>query len=867
MPDIKIGASTYEGVEKLKFPLSDGSDYVTFGLGSEEKLLASEYQDYIRDEVLGLVNKVRNVQSEDTITFLATSDPHYPSEQTSTDDYVANKASTMLASKASKALAQMLNLDFTAFMGDACAGAESTTPDMLKKQMEDYLAFFDEANSDVPCFLAIGNHDTGYYYHRKQADGNVHTMTGSYLYNLFTSKSASENTEFGDSTYGGYCYRDFPNKKLRVFLLNTSEKLVSKQTDGATYGAQRLWLANALNDLNSKSDARQWKFLTISHYPADYGNTMPLSELLKAYIEGASINIVDADDGTNVTISFSNNSARFIAHFHGHIHNFLSSRMYVDGSSQSESIQYDGVRVCTPNAQFDRENTYTTVGNRTGISFSQEEPQWKAANTAKGTSFVVNVINPKNEEIHSFCFGAGYDRLISYGLTEYCNVTYKLMGFESSEKATTIIKGDAYNTTLTKLSSEHEFKEVEIIMGKYDVTNRYSPDTGILDIPEVTGDIIIKAWAALPKNFTDVLPTAEELESENPYNGIGYKDTTRIGSSGATDTKAGYYTTGFIHATAKQSVYLDNVGFICGDRNSRICLYDANKEKVGIFGGDNIAGAGGFNAVFNENGYLTELTLDHTYCYIDHDKSKGSAMQYFRICGKYIGEDSAIAIDEEISYGTPVYDVTYRLTNFTSTNSVGNVTKGNSYETFLAKDGDLYDVMALKVTMGGNDVTNQFYSSDTGRLYIPEVTGDVFIIATASDKYNSLFVSEDVNGDIYNGKGYQEDIYLTSGEAKKKTGVTTTGFIPVIHRAVINLENLVLNTKDEYSRIACYTSDKTCFRTLSPSKMTHNGSTVIIDGNGNLLVFNISHEECRWIRICTSDEITNNSEIIVQLPE
>ena len=745
--------------------------------------------------------------------------------------------------------------------------------------MEQYLAYFDEANSNVPCFLAIGNHDTGIYYHNAQKDGKVYTMTGAYLYNLFTKKSESENTVFGDRTYGGYCYRDFPDKKLRVFLLNTSEKLVSKQTDGATYGAQRLWLAQKILELNQKSDARQWKFLTMSHYPADYGNTMPLSQLIKAYLDGTSISIVDADDATNETISFEGkNSARFIAHFHGHIHNFLTSKMYVDGASQSESIQYDGRRVATPNIQFDRENTYTTVGDRKEIYFGQSTSWGKAANTANGTSFVVNVIDPQKEEINSFCYGAGYNRKISYGLTEYCNVTYKLMGVESSEKATSVIKGDAYNTTLTKLSDEHQFREVKVIMGIYDISDRYNSNTGVLDIPEVTGDITIKAWAAvLPKNFTDRLPLAQELNSTSPYNGIGYKEGVYL-SSGVDTNSAGYYSTGFIPAIAKQTVRLDNIGFVNGDRKSRIYIYDANKLPVrsksgsmAAFGADTISKTEGLNPVFNEDGYLTEFTLDHSYCYVDQDKKKESAMHYFRICGKYIGEDSAIAIDEKISYGTPVYDVTYRLVNFSSTNNVQNAKQGTSYETYIGKVGDIYDVRTVKVTMGGKDVTEQCYYkdtySDTGRIYISKVTGDVFIIAIASDKYNSLFVSQDINGEIYNGKGYQEDTYLSSGEAKKKAGVATTGFIEVGYKALVNLKKLVLNRGDDYSRIACYDSDKNFVDTLAVSDMIAAEGSIHFDNNGNLVFFNIRKEIWRYIRICTSYEITNESEIIVQLAE
>jgi hypothetical protein len=50
---------------------------------------------------------------------------------------------------------------------------------------------------------------------------------------------------------------------------------------------------------------------------------MPLSDLLKAYVEGNSINI------NNTTINFAGyNQSKFIAQFHGHLHNFLTSKIY-----------------------------------------------------------------------------------------------------------------------------------------------------------------------------------------------------------------------------------------------------------------------------------------------------------------------------------------------------------------------------------------------------------------------------------------------------------------------------------------------------------------------------------------------------------
>ena len=72
---------------------------------------------------------------------------------------------------------------------------------------------FREARSDIPMFVAIGNHDTGIYYHWAQSDGAVYTLAGDFMYKNFTALSESNDTVFGSKANGGYCYRDFHNKK------------------------------------------------------------------------------------------------------------------------------------------------------------------------------------------------------------------------------------------------------------------------------------------------------------------------------------------------------------------------------------------------------------------------------------------------------------------------------------------------------------------------------------------------------------------------------------------------------------------------------------------------------------------------------
>ena len=387
-------------------------------------LSSTNYPEYVHSELLEIINKVRSVRKSDSIIFVALSDSHYPGDQPVTFYGNETRASTIQANQAAKAVAYMLDLDFITHLGDVSWGGDDTTPEMLKSQIEDFNAYFNEAGQSLPLFICIGNHDTGIYYHNNQTDGKIHTISGNYLYNNFTAHSASSDTTISGQAYGGYCYRDFEDKKLRVIMLNSSEKMVAVQEDLGTYGAQRLWFANALLDLNSKSDASDWGFIVLCHYPADYGNNMVISNILKAYVNGSSVNITDAaggyykGDGTNQTVSFTDkNKAKFFAQFHGHIHNFKTDKLsvYENGSKAS----YDGWRICIPNGQFARENTYTTIGSYTDINFAEPQSYPKTAGTENGTSFVINVINPGEEKIYSFAYGAGYDRVIGIASVTY----------------------------------------------------------------------------------------------------------------------------------------------------------------------------------------------------------------------------------------------------------------------------------------------------------------------------------------------------------------------------------------------------------------------------------------------------------------
>jgi hypothetical protein len=618
------------------------------GSGAEEAIKHADIPEYVKEEALRVANLVQAARKDDSIVFLAMSDNHHYGAQADSDTYpdsagIQTDESNLHAAMAAKILAYSLNFDFMAHLGDNTWGSKKTTSALLKQQGGAFYDLLKESHKDIPCFHAIGNHDTGIYYHDQMiTDGNtgIYTESGDYLYNAYTALSESDDTVFGGVANGGYCYRDFADKKLRVFLLNTSESLIVIRTDNAMLGSQRKWFADALVNLNSKSDAASWKLIVLCHYPADYGNTMPLSDLLKAYVDGKSITIA-LESGGNSTVSFAGkNSAKMVAQFHGHVHNFLASKLtsYATGSA----VQYDAWRVCIPNGQFDRENYYTTLNAYPAINFQQDVTYEKTAGTAKDTSFVVNVVNPGEQKIYSICYGAGVDRVIGYAGTVFYSVTTNLKNVTLTGGALSIEAGKPYSATLT-IPANYEWKKVAVTMGGTDVTaSVYS--NGVINIPAVTGNVSITASAAEILPYTNQIPISTDTDG-SVFNGVGWQKGYRLSSSGVLDTMSNSYVTGFIPVKAGDIVRLKNVSYenvasgTLTNSNQRICFYNSSKTHIGLVNAvlTNIQ-----SRQFNDAGHLIQFTVETCT-----DVNVTNAA-YIRMNAAYIGDDSVITVNEEI---------------------------------------------------------------------------------------------------------------------------------------------------------------------------------------------------------------------------
>lgn len=610
-------------VYKDGLPVVLNGQAVRVDVSAADAIQHADIPDYVKSEALAVADKVKAVLKSDGIVFLAVSDFHHAGEQT--DGWQTNiNAGNLHACMALKALAYILpEIDFACMLGDITFGSTATTEALLKSQIAEINGWLDEAYKGIPQFRTVGNHDTGEY----------STLVGAdYLYSVIGKYC--EGAVYGSTEYG-YCYRDFADKKLRVICLNTCEgETISGES--ASYicsPAQRLWFAQTLHDVGSKSDAASWSVLVLAHYPLDYGGTYPMSNIVKAYVEGGST----TENGTTVNFS-GHNAAKFVANIHGHTHCFRVDKLY--SVENSVGTAYDAWKVAMPNACFYRNNASASE-TFWGITYGDPTAYDKTAGTAKDTAFTVNVLNPSDQALHSFCYGAGKDRKIGYAATVYRSVTATLSHVTSSNAAVSVEDGAAYTATLTA-EGGYTLGAVTVKMGGVDITSTaYTASTGVISIASVTGDVTITAAATKDVTYTNLVPTAVDSTGAS----APYTDGKYLGSSGAPSDMSGFVTTGFIpfDGGAEHTYRIGGDGIAWNTYGCRIAWYNVDYSPKGS--------VVSYEKIGSSIYYPTKVEDANAAAAFSTDENVAppNGAAFFRISAKGAGTNLIVTLDEEIT--------------------------------------------------------------------------------------------------------------------------------------------------------------------------------------------------------------------------
>ena len=575
---------------------------------------------YVKDEALSVAEKVKNVQNANTLTFFVISDPHHCASQS--DGWAAQtNESNLHAMMGAKILAYALDADFSVFNGDFTFGNSATTVDQLKEQVGEIKKWFGEAFRGIPQFFTVGNHDTGEYNQLVGAEYCMSEIMG-----------ASDATAFGSENIGKPYYYDLTDKKVRIICLNTCEGEMHGSDVYAISDGQLEWFANTLKDVGGKSDASAWGIIVIGHYPLDLGGARFLSDVLYQYIQGGTYT------RNSVSVDFAgSNGATFIGNFHGHTHCLKSDKLHYYNNGTTPTA-YDAHRLATPAASFYRNNEYTSAVY--GVVFGEDTSYPKTADTGDDTAFCVNVVDPVEQVIYSICYGAGYDRTISYGATIYRSITNSLTHVTSSNAAISVEDGTAYTATLTA-EGGYTLGDVTVTMGEIDVTaTAYNADTGVISIAAVTGDVVITANATKVVSYHNLVPTAVDSSGAS----APYTDGKALSSSGAPSDMNGFVTTGFIpfDGGANHIYRIGGDGISWNTYGCRIAWYKAdfslkgsptNYDKIGV-------------SIY----YPTKVEDANAAAAFSTDinVSPPQGAAYFRVSAKGRGEKLIITLDEPI---------------------------------------------------------------------------------------------------------------------------------------------------------------------------------------------------------------------------
>ena len=527
---------------------------------------AEAVPEYVRSEAQRLAALAQSRQNGGTLSLLCCSDLHYSGVHA----YAAQMGESVLhAGQGMGIVSRQMHLDGAAMLGDLVWDGGEAAFEALEA-----MRFANEAIADaftgLPNFRTRGNHEGAYKADTALTDAQIFANVAAY----------NDGAVVGDRL-GGWCYRDYADRKIRVVCINTSE---SSDGSMAVSAAQNSWLQSAL------AVESGWATVLLSHHPLDWSGS-----------------------GSNVmrTVAAASN---VLCNIHGHTHCYA-----VDALAGTKIP-----RIAVPNVCFYRNNEYGQNGgaeNAEGIEFGEETTYAKTAKSAEDTAFCVITIDRSAGKIYADHYGAGYDRVIALGEAVSYAVSYQLDKVSCSSAVAEVAEGEAFHAELTAQDG-YAINRFAVTMGGVDVTGAVYAD-GVISIPAVTGDIVIIARADAQATYTNLVPTALDFDLEGVFNGCGYRDGHYVSTSAPyySATTDGSVVTGLIPYDIYGGV--NGYGFQPATIYIKGITFDASNShnRLGVFVTEGEIGTGGTSAKFiyatvnaaNLSTYFSVETLGDKY--------------------------------------------------------------------------------------------------------------------------------------------------------------------------------------------------------------------------------------------------------------
>ena len=367
----------------------------------------------------------------------------------------------------------------------------------------------------------------------------------------------------------------------------------------------------------------------------------------------------------------------------------------------------------------------------------------------------------------------------------YCNltkvsalnylITKNLSNCTLSNNASTVVKDESYSTTITA-NSGYELMNVSITMGGTDITSTALSGSTIT-ISSVTGDIVIVAQATATSSGGDT-PSDDTINHMTYGKGVGQTSgkindnpecwatinpvTVESGKTYKLSLDATWAWV-FSYDESDNKVTLlskgsnvnpQNITFVADTTKIRYGCYDPNKKLTyctltAVTSSETIynitknlsnctlsnnatsitKGASYTSNITANSGYeLMNISITMGGTNITSSAFSGGAINISNVTGDIVITAQATASSTTDPEATS-YTVSRNLTNCSSSNTSSSVSKGASYATKITANSG-YTLGAIKVTMGGTNITSTAVSGST--ITISNVTGNITITAQAT---------------------------------------------------------------------------------------------------------------------------------------
>ncbi|OFI06978.1 3',5'-cyclic adenosine monophosphate phosphodiesterase CpdA [Clostridium acetireducens DSM 10703] len=306
-----------------------------------------------------------------------------------------------------KEMSRLIGSDFVIHGGDIIDGYDKKNKSIM--YLDKVLGELCK-NNQCPTFYAVGNHDDNSYYNVRNTPQSHHNVISKReFYNITIGKYIKGIIVDEKNPEGMYYYKDFPNKKLRIIVLNTNdipeiyhENGKPKYNGILQYGIsneQLNWVANKALDFSNKEDKKEWKTIFFSHVSINkkinYDKSIPNGDIMMKVIESFKYgkkyksNKTKGDFGQYVNVDFSSQgSMDVIAVINGHVH--------MDNSDKVNGIMY------------------ISTLNSVPIQISPYLAPKRYIKTFVENAFDIFSIDTNNRKIYIDRYGAGSDRVFDY---------------------------------------------------------------------------------------------------------------------------------------------------------------------------------------------------------------------------------------------------------------------------------------------------------------------------------------------------------------------------------------------------------------------------------------------------------------------